>query len=235
MLGFRRACVVLLAAPSSLSEGLLWGLHVSCLLLVLYYEVTNLRIKSGAWGDLSVGYGGCKRGQEASRMALSSFSPKIESGDWRNCRDAGTDEGRRVHPRQPFCCPAQPGGWPDPLSLPMFPPHCWPPPGACQESNVARRPVREAGVSKHSLTSLAVSEHNKIQQHAATWTVPLPVSFGSWKMRMLQRSLMHPQLRDAGYFVTWQWPLAACPCWLGAKVCFTGMLSCWRWKRSQRP
>lgn len=58
----------------------LGGLHVSCLLLALHYEITNLSVESGAQGELLVGYSGCKKGQEASRTGLSSLFPKIEPG-----------------------------------------------------------------------------------------------------------------------------------------------------------
>lgn len=63
-----------------------------------------------------------------------------------------------------------------------------------------RDAVREAGASRPSLISLSVSEHNKIQQHAATWTILLPLSFVLWKMGTLQRFWMYPQLCDNRVF-----------------------------------
>lgn len=59
-----------------------------------------------------------------------------------------------------------------------------------------REAVREAGVSRHSLISLSVSEHNEIQQHASTWITILPLSFVLWKLGTLQRSWLYPQLCD---------------------------------------
>lgn len=92
----------------------------------------------------------------------------------------------------------------------MFPPHRWlcPPPRACQQNNNARRLAREAVVSKCSLIYLCVSGHHKMQQHAAVWTIPLLVSLGLLKVGHCRGPWCQPH--DTGYFVTQQWPSAAC-------------------------
>lgn len=78
----------------------------------------------------------------------------------------------------------------------MLPAHRWPcpPPRAFQESNIARRPVREAGVSKHSLISLCLNaiKCSSTQQRGPS----LPWFPLARKMGMLQRPLVHPQLHD---------------------------------------
>lgn len=61
-----------------------------------------------------------------------------------------------------------------------------------------REAIREAGFSRPSLISLSV--HNKIQQHAATGTILLIVSFVLWKMGTLQRLSLYPQLCDKRVF-----------------------------------
>lgn len=100
-----------------------FALGVACvLLLALHYEVINLSVKSGAWGEQLVGCGGCKKGQEAPRTDLSSRFPKTDPGHWRHCRDAATGEDRREHPHEPFCSPAPPEEYSHSLSLTPLPP-----------------------------------------------------------------------------------------------------------------
>lgn len=71
MLVFRKAWLALPAVPHSVSKGLLWALHVSCLLLALHYEVINPSIKSGAQGEQLVSFDGCKK-----RSGSAKDSPK---------------------------------------------------------------------------------------------------------------------------------------------------------------
>lgn len=73
---------------------------------------------------------------------------------------------------------------------------------------------------------------SSMQQHGPSCS-QFPLSCGRWgHCRGPGCTLSYVTM---GCSVTWQWPSAACPCWLGTKVCFTRMVQQWRWKCSQHP
>lgn len=69
---------------------------------------------------------------------------------------------------------------------------------------------------------LSTLKYSSIQQRglSLSW---FPLACGRWDTAEV---LYHPQLRSTGYFLTWQWPLAACPHWLWAKEPEPALLGC---------
>jgi len=116
---------------------------------------------------LLVGYSGYETGREASRwpqvFSLLKSSQVIEGiagmlGQARTGEDVSLVDGL-IHCGSP--CSHHTA-------------HPCPPPRACQETSLARRSLREAGVSKHPIISLAVSEHNNNAAACSNMGRPCP-------------------------------------------------------------